>query len=411
MRHLSLSQRVKLTFVLSFFALSAISVGLIFTVTKSIEDHIFETQLLQKISEYQQTLGLGGQPKLPADMSVYQELEELPERIQGLIDETEPGIYEVTRPDDLDYHYAIVDSPHIGRQIFVFDVSQFELSEETEAAIMQFFAFCFGVLVIAFFVLFQLVIKRALAPMHQLIAQVRQQSLKPDKAFKYQHPDDNELGLLSRVLNDHSQRIEEFIQREREFTAFVSHELRTPQMVIKGAAELLQLQANPALEKPLDRINRAIASMEDTTEVLLTLTREQPHRKKQKINANELLKAGIEGFEKTLGRCGKSITVYGGFDPNLTLEKAPAEVVFANVIKNAIVHSNSEIINIDLDATTLVLTNSTEVNRHSGVPDSTPERDQNYGLGQLIMQRICNEYDWAMESSKQGSLFRVQIIF
>src|SRR5690606_18609193 len=84
---------------------------------------------------------------------------------------------------------------------------------------------------------------------------------------------EDEIGLLSDTICQLLQRIEQFTQREREFTAHASHELRTPAAIIGGAAELLREQLTVP-QAPLDRIERAVARIEELIDTFLFLSRE-----------------------------------------------------------------------------------------------------------------------------------------
>ena len=49
----------------------------------------------------------------------------------------------------------------------------------------------------------------------------------------------DELFTLSKTINDLLERMEEAVEREKQFTSDASHELRTPLAVIKGTLEVL----------------------------------------------------------------------------------------------------------------------------------------------------------------------------
>jgi signal transduction histidine kinase len=86
-----------------------------------------------------------------------------------------------------------------------------------------------------------------------------------------------EVGVLAEALADAAGRLRGFVERERRFTANASHELRTPISVIRGAAELMEAQiddAESSLHRPLARVQRAVAAMEETVDLFLALARE-----------------------------------------------------------------------------------------------------------------------------------------
>lgn len=419
MKHMSLSQRIKLTFTCSFVVITLISMLLIYGASKGIEDYIFERQLLVQINQYNQAVASGKEGYLPPSLTVYQDVEDMPEDIRVNVDQTEPGIYELSHPQNLDYHYAIVDTPKLGHQVFLFDVNDVEITEDIEFALFNYIGIGFAALLAAFLVMFQLVLKRTLAPMYQLIAHVKQQTENPEQTVSFHYPDDNELGLLNKAFNDYIHRIEQFILREREFTGFASHELRTPLMVIKGATELLEIQQNenPQLQKPIARIARAITNMEDTTEMLLMLSREQlqlsqPSEKVTKINANEVFNASLESLKIRAEQLQKRVVLSGKFAGNLTIEHTPAGIVITNVLKNAIAHSSSAVIAITLDDSSLTLVNDFNEQIPTASNDSAQQvKEKNYGLGRLIIKRICDQYGWHFSERVSNGQYVVQLIF
>ena len=137
MRHFSLTQRIKIAYVVSFVLLSLFSMLLLFGAVKQIEDHIFEKQLSMEVTTYVQGLKAGGNPTLPPAMAVYDDINELPERVLPYIDGVEPGIYEIEHPDDVDFHYAVTEFNSGKRLIFLYDVNNIELSDSLEWKISQ----------------------------------------------------------------------------------------------------------------------------------------------------------------------------------------------------------------------------------------------------------------------------------
>ena len=403
MPHLSLSQRVKLAYILSFLLLSAFSLGLIFATSKLIEDHIFEKQLNLQINHYQ------NQPtntNLPSNLRVYHAIADIPEPIQKLINPTAMGINELNiNNQDLDYHYAIVNIANGQQRIFILDVNDIELTEQLEQTIGQFILFAFIALLAIFFAIFQLVIKRALKPMHQLIEQINHQQVY--QGLNYNHPDDNELGLLNKTLSNYSQRIEDFIRREREFTAFASHELRTPVTIIKGAMALLELNSNhDKQQKPIARINRATANMEDMLEMLLSLSREHHRIESELIKADKLIYQVIEKLNDKANCRGKNLQFEIIKQPP-NVERIPAELVLTNLILNAIAHSSDKNIVIALQQSVLFITNSVSENsnRHA------QQANQNYGIGLLIIQRICQQQGWQYQTNQAAQTYQASIKF
>ena len=88
-----------------------------------------------------------------------------------------------------------------------------------------------------------------------------------------------ESQLTLAAVNQYRARIREFLTREQSFTRYISHELRTPMTVIKGATSLLKNVDQPQVTKQCTRINQAIDNMEQLTQTLLLLARNNEIRK------------------------------------------------------------------------------------------------------------------------------------
>ena len=89
-------------------------------------------------------------------------------------------------------------------------------------------------------------------------------------------PADDEVQELADALARYSERLSEFIGREREFTRDASHELRSPLTVIHISAQLLLAdeRLSDASRRAAERIRRAANDMDELTSAFLLLARE-----------------------------------------------------------------------------------------------------------------------------------------
>ena len=74
------------------------------------------------------------------------------------------------------------------------------------------------------------------------------------------------------TFNRFRDRVDDMVEREREFAANLDHEIRTPLTTIRTDAELVGLEANlePAQRRRLERITAAVDEIIATTESTLS---------------------------------------------------------------------------------------------------------------------------------------------
>ena len=171
-------------------------------------------------------------------------------------------------------------------------------------------AFWFGVVPLALVLVVVYVIawstyrasRRAVSPVIWLASQVQRwdpknpevSSLKPENL-----PVDveGETLVLASSLHDFGSRIEELVQRERNFTRDASHELRTPLAVIRMATEMMQADSvcSPRQQKALNRIQGAVRDMETLIEAFLILARDgDTGLPPEPLQASEMVAEAIE---------------------------------------------------------------------------------------------------------------------
>ena len=123
--------------------------------------------------------------------------------------------------------------------------------------------------------------RRAFSPVIALARQVRGlDPAAPDPALldpaRLPRDADDEVRELADALARYAQRLNEFVERERNFTRDASHELRSPLTVIQMAAGMLEADGglSDASRRSVARIERAARDMEELTSAFLLLARE-----------------------------------------------------------------------------------------------------------------------------------------
>jgi signal transduction histidine kinase len=154
----------------------------------------------------------------------------------------------------------------------------------------------------------------------------------------------DEIYKLSSNFNKLLERIQDTIERERQFTSDASHELRTPLATLRGTLEVLVRKPRTPAEYE-DKIKYALSTvteMTDTLEQLLLLARLDSESSPSEIQFAEIssiIENSISNFKKQAS--SKNLSIEFTFDPNksLSVPHYYTNLIVDNLISNAIKYS------------------------------------------------------------------------
>lgn len=163
-------------------------------------------------------------------------------------------------------------------------------------------------------------------------------------------PNKDELYQLSASINELLNRIENTLQRERQFTSDASHELRTPLATMRGTLEVL-IRKPRTREEYEDKIKvslREVGKMTNTLEQLLLLARfdsQKPTVQNEKKSLSQIVTEIIDSHSKAIH--SKNLRVVFN-NPGIKNDLVPSyysHLILDNIVLNAIKYSkaNSEI--------------------------------------------------------------------
>jgi len=245
---------------------------------------------------------------------------------------------------------------------------------------------------------------RVIAPVTQLVRAVGQAEPEhpPRLAARTSTavPGD-EIDELARAFDHYLARLAAFVERERAFAADASHELRTPLAVIRGAAEVLA--DDPALSaaqtERVARIERAATEMLELIEALLLLAREEDKPVEAPCDAARITSECVERYRALAASRETAITLDA---PSTMLLSAPAAlfaIIVANLVHNAVAHTQAGTVAVSLDESALTVRDSGSgirdealgrvFERHYRGPDSAGA-----GIGLSLVKRICDRLGW-----------------
>lgn len=155
----------------------------------------------------------------------------------------------------------------------------------------------------------------------------------------------DELYILSENINSLLNRIENAVDREKQFTSDASHELRTPLAVIKGTMEVLIRKPRNEEEykdkirfciNEVDRLNKMV----DQLLLLARFENQKSNSKKESVYLNALVLDTLSRYSDKIE--SKKISVITHFDADFYVESDNylLSIIIENLISNAIKYNH-----------------------------------------------------------------------
>ncbi|TYC17805.1 HAMP domain-containing histidine kinase [Bizionia gelidisalsuginis] len=164
----------------------------------------------------------------------------------------------------------------------------------------------------------------------------------------------DELYELSSGINQLLQRIENAIERERQFTSDASHELRTPLATLKGTLEVL-IRKPRDLSEYEDKIKFSLTEIDRITatiEQLLVLARLDTNAKttdQSLVPLSTIIDDILSRHKKRIAEKKLAIHFNNGVTLEAVVPQYYSNLILENIIGNAIKYSNNAtIIKIDI---------------------------------------------------------------
>lgn len=325
----------------------------------------------------------------------------VPPDLRGLA----PGYHRVHQPDGTIGTVRVSDTPR-GRLYLLFN------NDRPSRVVMLFALIPVALVVLIIYFATWLTYRasrRALSPLVALARVVRHWN--PD------HPDpaalaperlpaatDNDVEVLVAALHSFAERLDAFVERERNFTRDASHELRTPLTVMKVAADVLADEEglSPFAQRSLDRIRRSVREMEALIETFLVLAREsEAGLREEDFLANDMVAAEVARYRELLGR--KPVTLVLLERARFALHAPPRvfAVMVGNLIRNACLYTEKGSVTVEIDSDRVRV-----IDTGSGMSEEDLERafqafyrgsrtgGKGHGIGLAIVRRIADRYGW-----------------
>ena len=216
--------------------------------------------------------------------------------------------------------------------------------------------------------------------------------------------DIDEFREMKTVLERMTRQLTSDYRELKEYTDHTTHELQTPLAVIKSKTELL-LQSEhlgPGEMKLIQAVNTSANQLSRLNATLTLITRIENHQFTgvSEINLVSLLDRHLEMLRELIDLRGIRVERdYGTPEASIYMDEGLADILVANLLKNAIVHN--------VDGGTLVLEtgNRRLVISNEGPGDALDGKkifrrfekgrisEGGFGLGLSLVRKICETYD------------------
>lgn len=186
---------------------------------------------------------------------------------------------------------------------------------------------------------------KSIEPIQQIIRktnQITQSNL--NERVPVAEPND-EIGQLTRSINELLERLEASLNREKQFTSDASHELRTPLSVLRGTLEVL-IRKPRTSEEYVEKIKASFASidrMSATIDQLLALAREEKGKNlvKEELELITFLEEIVDQLAKDLQR-NISFRCESGVPVFVRTNEKSLQMILGNLIQNAVKYSKPD---------------------------------------------------------------------
>lgn len=334
------------------------------------------------------------------------------------VGQLEVGQVEVGQLEVGQAEVAQVEAASVGtkRVMLLYDITEWEDQEHAVLALLG-----WGMLVILLLavILGILTARPALKPLRDLTGRLA--SIRPDErkqrigaAFA-----GTEVGVIANEFDRYLNRLDDFVEREKFFTAAASHELRTPLSVVMGAVDIVEAHdPDPVTRRALSRISRACDDMLAFIETTLFLAREDAHNANEtaECDLGEVIAELLTELDETFAARGIRINNRIGSGQPRKASPSLVKMVVGNILRNAIEHTRDGDVTLTIDGSALVISDQGE-----GIAPENLDRVYEHhfstkpggtGMGLSLVKRICDRFGWQIAISsepKRGTTVRVTL--
>lgn len=264
-------------------------------------------------------------------------------------------------------------------------------------------------------------LKNIWKPFYKLVSEIKNYRIDKHKTPSFEETNIDEFQLLNNTVKELLEKNHMAYLNQKNFIDNVSHEIKTPLAIIKNKTELL-LQNKELAEdnaKSLSDIYEFVTKLNKISESLLLLSKIENNQftNKNQVNLNKLIKEIIENHIEFIEFKNIKVEIKKNFEKILQLDETLCEILFKNLILNAINHNiNSGIITIKIDKDIFTIENTGKPLNEA--PESYFERfkkrsdnNSSTGLGLAIVKSICDINNFQTQYKVKENKHKITVNF
>ena len=385
-------------------AVTLFNLWFLWGLTKWVEDFIFESLLRQEFSRLEAAGAFHGNvdhPKL-GPFHAHDSIAAFPAEWQDWLQGLDAGIHELE--DATSLMAKVGSGPDGSLQYLVVVTDDLEYVESNTATVWVYSALTLLITLTAAVVLSLYLVRRIIDPLNRFAREVADHDPSQPVRPIAQHFGTDEIGTLARSFDELQERLNDYIRRERRFTADVSHELRTPLAVCSNAIELLSERFKyPSDTRVIDRLNRSVKRMQALVETFLALARNENTAAEASgtVDLESLIRESIDFHEYAYPHYAPDVIRH--FAPEFTLKGSPVllGILLRNLIVNGILYSPDNTLIVTAQGRFIRLRNKVGHNENS---------EGGAGIGLPIAERVAAALDFRLEANRINGHFEAVII-
>ncbi|MDZ4713359.1 MAG: HAMP domain-containing sensor histidine kinase [bacterium] len=316
-------------------------------------------------------------------------------------------IFDPVEKEYLQYRQLIFQL-QIDNDLYSITVSKplFE-SEDLIDGIITWFVITSIIMLVLLFFLTRLLSKKMWTPFYNTLDHLQGFDLSNNKSVDLSPVSTLEFKMMNDEIMKMTDKVQRDYQSLKEFTENASHEIQTPLSIIRSKIEVM-IQAENLMPDQLSSLKDIYESTHRLSKLnqsllLLAKIENRQFPETNIIDLKELLEIKLNQYDEMIGY--KNISVERNFNnsPALKMNSYLADILFSNILINAIKHSSSSgKLIVELNNNSVIITNS---GTSTEIPsEKLFQRFQkgdlsgdSHGLGLSIVKQICMTYGLKIE--------------